>query len=263
MFDNNMRTEATPERVYALCRIVEKKPMSLTELRERMEPEYLQNGSVYFHTYKNAAEELELISVSDNVASLSVDPAVVSSLASMRRYVNARMERFREGKFYKLTHEYYRRGAGILALEDSVVKMAGPLSTGLGIAVGGDDMRAWRFWASFLGLGCMQDMLLLPNAAIYLQDAMVNAGLTTGQYSFGELIHAIRPYCGMIFGDEVSGHVMNYGVSNGLRTLHDLGVIRMEHVLDQRDIWSLFPIPAHQIPETVTNVAILRQEVIR
>ena len=256
MFDNNMRTEATPERVYALCKIVEKKPMSLAELRERMEPDYLQNGSTYFHAYRNAAEELELISISDNVASLSVDPIVINSLENMRRYVNARMEHFHEGKFYKLTHEYYRRGVNILTEENSVVKMAGSLSASLGISVGGDDMRAWRFWASFLGLGYMQDMLLLPNAAVYLQDAIKNADLNPGQYSFGNFITAIQPYCGMVFDEEVSSHALNYGASNGLRTLHDLGVIKMEHVLDQQDIWSLYPIPAHQIPDTVTNVTL-------
>lgn len=263
MFDNNLQTEATPERVYALCKIVEKKPLNLTELRERMEPEYLQNGTVYFNTYRNTAEELELISISDNVVSLSVNPVVVASLDSMRRYVNAHLERFHEGKFYMLTHEYYGRGVSILTDENSVVKMAGSLSASLGIPVSAIDMRAWRFWTSFLGLGYMQDMLLLPNAAVFLQDAIANADLKAGQYSFGNFISAIQPYCGMIFGEEISGHVINYGVSNGLRTLHDMGMIRMEHVLDQQDIWSLFPIPAHQIPETVTNVTLLKQEVIR
>lgn len=53
-------TTAIPERVYALCKIVEKGPISLSELKDKMEPEFLGNGSVYFNDYKNAAQELEL-----------------------------------------------------------------------------------------------------------------------------------------------------------------------------------------------------------
>lgn len=257
MFDNNMRTEATPERVFVLCKIVEKKPLSLAELKERMEPEYLQNGSVYFHTYRNVAQELELISISDNMVSLCVEPTVVASLESMRRYVNARLERFHEGEFYKVTHEYYRRGSSILSEKPNIVNLAGSFSASLGIRVDGDDMRAWRFWASYLGFGSMQDMLMLPNAATFLHDAIANAALEKRNYSFGEFVGAIRPYCGIVFGEEVSNRVMNYGVSNGLRTLHDLGEIRMEHIMDQQDIWSLYPLPAHQRSETVTNVTIL------
>ena len=47
MFKEKMVTTAIPERVYALCKIVEKGPISLSELKDKMEPEFLGNGSVY------------------------------------------------------------------------------------------------------------------------------------------------------------------------------------------------------------------------
>ena len=38
MFREKMVTSAIPERVYVLCKIVEKGPISGSELREKMEP---------------------------------------------------------------------------------------------------------------------------------------------------------------------------------------------------------------------------------
>lgn len=40
MFKEKMVTTAIPERVYALCKIVEKGPISLSELKDKMEPEF-------------------------------------------------------------------------------------------------------------------------------------------------------------------------------------------------------------------------------
>lgn len=38
-----------------------------------MEPDFLQNKSSYFNDYRNAAEELGLISISDDLVSLAVE----------------------------------------------------------------------------------------------------------------------------------------------------------------------------------------------
>lgn len=63
MFQNKMVTPAIPERVYTLCKIVEKKAMSSSEVKEKMEPSYLNQKSSYYNDYRNAAEELQLITV--------------------------------------------------------------------------------------------------------------------------------------------------------------------------------------------------------
>ena len=86
MFKEKMVTTAIPERVYALCKIVEKGPISLSELKDKMEPEFLGNGSVYFNDYKNAAQELELISVSDDQIQLAVDPKVIKNISKLGKF---------------------------------------------------------------------------------------------------------------------------------------------------------------------------------
>lgn len=50
---------------------------------------------------------------------------------------------------------------------------------------------------------------------------------------------------------------LNYGVSNGLRALHDAGIIKMEHILDQTDLWTLSPLKAYSNDSTITNITVL------
>ena len=89
MFREKMTTPAIPERVYALCKIVEKGPISSRDLKERMEPSYLNQSSSYFGDYRAAAEELKLIVISDNVVSLAVASSTIHSIFDMRSHVNS------------------------------------------------------------------------------------------------------------------------------------------------------------------------------
>ena len=100
-------------------------------------------------------------------------------------------------------------------------------------------------------------MFLIPNADVFLIDAIKNSDFEKGKkYSFGEFIQKLTPCCDIVF-DLVNGNKnINYGVSCGLRTLHDQEIITMEHILDQMDIWSLYPLKAHPISSTVTNITI-------
>ena len=87
MFREKMVTPAIPERVYVLCKIVEKGPISSSELKEKMEPAELNadTSTAYFPDYRTAAEELGLIITSDNMISLAGDPSVIESRQTMRK----------------------------------------------------------------------------------------------------------------------------------------------------------------------------------
>ena len=107
MFREKMVTPAIPERVYVLCKIVEKGPISSSELKEKMEPAELNadTSTAYFPDYRTAAEELGLIITSDNMISLAVDPSVIESRQTMRKYVNGVLRKFSDGQFYQVTHK--------------------------------------------------------------------------------------------------------------------------------------------------------------
>ena len=148
-------------------------------------------------------------------------------------------------------------GADALKTEKNLSNLGPVMSELTGQKVDAMAMRAWRFWVSYLGLGYLQEMFMIPNADIFLQDVIELAGLEKEKkYSFVEFINRISPYCGIIMDENPKNHRLSYGMSNGLRTLHDAGILKMEHFLDQKDIWTLYPLKAHPIRDTVTNITI-------
>jgi hypothetical protein len=259
MFKEKMVTPAIPERVYALCKIVEKKPITNSDLRDRMEPDFLGDGSPYFGDYRSAAEELGLITISDGLISLGVDNKILASIDGMRAYTNMKLETFNQGQFYAVTRACFEMGNEILKGEKNVAAM-GPLFSQLtNRPVDAMAMRAWRFWVSFLGFGYLQDMFFIPNASTFLWDIISNSALEKGKrYSTIEFVEAIKPYCNIVINPDPSNRKFNYGVSNGLRTLNDAGLIKMEHIMDQKDLWNLYPMNAHPISSIVTNITICK-----
>ena len=249
MFREKMVTPAIPERVFTLCKIVEKRAISSSDLKAKMEPDYLKQASSYFSDYRTAAEELKLITVSDNMISLAVDPSIIKTT-------------FQNGQFYQVTKAYFEMDSNVLNGEKSLVALAPIMSKQLNRPVDAMAMRAWRFWVSYLGFGYLQNMFFIPNAAEFLKDVISIAEMEKGRrYSFGDFMAKIHPYSDIIVDHDLTNKQLNYGVSNGLRTLHDAGIIKLEHILDQEDIWNLYPLKAHQISGTVTNITLCNKEV--
>jgi len=254
-----MVTPAIPERVYALCKLVEKKAMLSGEVKEKMEPAYLEQSSSYFSDYRNAAEELQLVSNIDNTLALSVDASVIRNMDSMRYYINGQLDRFREGQFYKITRTYFSLGERILHGEQNVANMASFLTEASGIKVDGMAMRAWRFWASYLGFGYLQEMFVIPNADVFLLDTIRRAGFEkNNRYSIGDFLDKMRPHSDIIIDLTGGEKVFNFGVSNGLRTLQDAGYIKMEYIMDQGESWNLYHIDALSSSERITNITVLK-----
>lgn len=259
MFQNKMVTPAIPERVYTLCKIVEKKATPNSELKDKMEPSFLEQTTSYYADYRNAAEELQLVTNIDNTISLAVDPNVIKNMESMRYYINGQLDRFREGHFYKITYSYYSLGEKILHGEQNVANMASLLSQVSGTQVDSMEMRAWRFWASYLGFGYLQDMFVIPNADGFLHDIIKRAGFVKSQrYSISEFLEKLRPYSDIVIDSDSRDKQFNFGVSNGFRTLQDAGFIKMEYIMDQEDNWNLYHIDALSSGEKVTNITVLK-----
>lgn len=259
MFQSKMVTPAIPERVYALCKIVEKGAIASSEVKEKMEPGYLNQTTSYYNEYRTAAEELQLITITDNVLSLGVDPSVLKNMDTMRFYINGQLDQFREGQFYKVTKAYYDMGESILHGEQNVANMASVMTLKTGITVDSMAMRAWRFWAAYLGFGYLQEMFVIPNSDAFLLDIIKRAGFEKNKrYSITEFLEKLRPHADIIIDPTDGRKTFSFGVSNGLRTLQDAGEIKFEHIMDQEDTWNLYHIDALSADETVTNVTVLR-----
>lgn len=258
MFLNKMETEAIPERVFALCKLLENKPMTNSDAKEKIEPAYLNNATDYYGYYRTAAEELQLISNIDNTIALLVEPHNISNMDTMRYYINGQLDRFRDGQFYKVTSAYFSLGDRILHGEQNVANMDILMSELTGIKVDSDAMRAWRFWSTYLGFGYLQKMFVIPNADVFLLDIIKRAKFKkNNRYAISEFLNALKPYSDIII-DTNGEKRFSYGVSNGFRTLQDAGYINMEYIMDQGDSWNLYHIDALSKNEKVSNITVLK-----
>ena len=260
MFEERMKTSAIPERIYALCVAVKNRGIQESELRELLEPSGLGGKTSYFGSVRDAAKQLGLITIKEGKISLAVDKKDVSSLDAMRKYIISNIASLSNGLFYAVSKEYFLMNEKIYEFSSvSDAKIVGLMSKNIGTAVFEDDMRAWRFWAAYLGFGNLHEMLLLPNVQQYLKAALsIGCVEKNKEYTFSEFIAAVRPYCDIVIGDIPSDRKLNMAFSNGLRALHDEGIIQLSHKLDRGDMWFLYEAELHTIKSTVTHVTVRR-----
>ena len=172
------------------------------------------------------------------------------------------LELVSDSLFYKVTQGYLDMGTEVLD-HNSVSKMSDVMGRNIGEKVIEDDMRAWRFWMAFLGFGYMHDSqagaagILLPNTAVFLRDIIESLKLKKKtEYTIDEFVDVIMPYAKIALHNTVDTKTFNYGFSNAIRMLNDLGVIKAEHRLDAQEIWSLYPYEGHDLETTVTHITI-------
>ncbi len=178
----------------------------------------------------------------------------------MRSFIIANIAAISQGLFFAVSREYLSLNEGVFKYKSvSEASLVEHMSKTLGVPVYEDDMRAWRFWAAFLGLGQLHDMILLPNMHQYLKAAISVAKLKKSEeYTFTEFISAIRPYAEIGLADLKGDRRLNMAISNGLRVLHDEGNIQLSHKLDSGDMCFLYEAELHAIKSTVTHVTVRR-----
>ena len=161
-------------------------------------------------------------------------------------------------KIYDVTKEYLELGDLIFQFKSvSDAKLIKDMCEKNQKRVLEDDMRAWRFWASFLGFGYLHEMLILPNMYQYLADVLEIVEIKKDTtYLFEEFIEMIYPYCEVALESGLEDHKLNFAISNGLRALHDFGIIKLEHKLDGGSSWFLYTSHLHEIKSTVTHVTV-------
>ena len=146
-------TTATPERVFMLFKVVNSKNgITNRELKEIVEPSYAKNDN-YFTTIREIAKELELIVEDDNYLSSNPKCEKINSIVDLRKYINANMDKFQGGAFYAITSSYFKLNQKVFSEFKNIAELSSKFSdlTNMNITVEG--IRAWRFWASFLGVG--------------------------------------------------------------------------------------------------------------
>lgn len=247
MFTGAMQTEPIPARVFALYKIVsDKKSIKRSDLKELMEPASLNADKTgYFSIILATAEEIGIVNEVDNIVSPAVPKEDMKTMNDLRQFVANELENFSDGHFYKATdamlniNEFVLKNGNIadLAIRNRISEVTGELYSA-------PEMRGWRFWASFLGFGTIQNMVYLPNAYVFVKTILKNSGFDKNQQMlFSEFIEAIGSKYAPLIKATGGNQLLNLAFSNALQELHLNHEIEL---IDNKDrdtsqTWTLYP----------------------
>ena len=230
---DGMRMEPTPERVLSVCRLIAHKSMTRDEVRNAMtlgindEKELDQiNKSINV-----ALEELSIIKAQADNLVLAVDPGVIASPTSFRRYVSSRVFSAKDTTFHMFTKWLISQNERIFSLKswEGMAKTCGSEVKELS-ALNENAVLGWRFWADLSGT------MIIPNMKLRLEDIL--ATTYTEKFKFNETILAqdFMLWLSTKMPEVEIGNKLPLALSAGLRTLHEVGLIKLETWSDSTPI---------------------------
>lgn len=226
MFKENdsMRPGPTPERVLAICRLLEENAYDQIDLYKfsQLSDEAISEEAVN-HSIQ-AAKELGLIKEEKGKYVLATDPASLESAKSFRRMVAPVIFALPNSTFFKLTEWFIAYSDKVFELSKFDEYAAEASKAGIE-SVTENDVLGWRFWMRFLGHAYQYSKTLIPNMNIRLEDAMIvlprDTHMTCTQFVLWLKEHVPEAAASCSEG------TLPLAVSNGLRTLQDEGKIEM------------------------------------
>ena len=268
MFLERIETMPIPERVFELCRITADGTAPLADIREKIEPAIINEGSQgYFGAVQKAAEELRLIRVTEQgLLEYCGDKKILKKIELFRRYCNSVLYTDMETPFYQMAACFLQSDLAwlrysSLTSEDVMDDIRKKTTLSKVIA---DDLRGMRFWMSFLGFGYVFEkgsIVFLPNMYTALKDFLHFAKLEKDrEYTMGEFCNIIKPYANVALHNIDKTHSFCYAISAALRMMHDEKEIELRRNADSEVIWNLYRQEDHMFISEVTHI-VLRKEV--
>ena len=231
MFKNHpdpMRMEPTPERVLAVCKMIEKQPMSKEELVQTMT---LGGDNPDVNASINVAlEDLHIIDQIDGKLKLVAPGAVLESPTSFRQYVSAKVFQNQDSTFFRFSKWLIEQNERIIALGKwEVLATTARLESSALEGMNENAVLGWRFWAAFLGLGYLSGTILIPNMKTRIQDVLSTE--FPAQFVFDQPIRAeefLSWIASRIPEVDYRRDNLPLAFSAGLRTLNALGLIELQ-----------------------------------
>lgn len=236
---DGMRMEPTPERVLALCRMVAKQPMEKKELQRILSLNWKADAdhALVNAAYKVAMDELGLIQLNENLVSYTADLSIIADTTAFRRYVSANIFQRSDTTFVMFTKWVIAQNERIFAMGSwqgmaNTCKDENPEIR----SIAENPALGWRFWVTFLGLGYLSGTMLIPNMKIRLQDILATS--FAERFKYNESIQAkefVQWLAHRIPEADLHGR-LPLAVSAGLRTLNELGLIKLESWRDSERV---------------------------
>lgn len=267
MFKNSINAYATPIRVYQMLLLVKQGNCTRDIAKTKFCPQPGDRDMVA--PVISLAIELELLEEKEGNLILTQEAQSSTALQSMtyfRRWCNAKA-------FSKPTDLFSRISGIMLKLYDSPEtkalieknfttskKLADYLKNHANMENVADNLRGWRFWASFLGLGVIHEgdksFNFLPNMYIAVADAIYTAKLKAGTYLAADFFTAIRPFLGIAMPKANEERKLGFALGNGLRTLHESGRLICRHEPDAKTYWELPGTDNPDFPTTISHISL-------
>lgn len=270
MFQERLSKEATPERVFELCRIVafydksgSDSDNSVEKIREIIEPSSKLASTPYFPSIKKAALELGLLEEAENTLRFVGDKNTTKDFDHFRRYCNSVLFCDKAWEFYRICRAFIQQNdkwfqTGSITSDASISALHDCLSDFQYQDLQKTLVPACRFWISFLGYGYIQEssrIVYLPNAYLALKDFMSMAELEKGrEYSIADFFELMPRGFSVLYDGDGKTTEINLALSNALRQLHDSKEIELRRNPDSETVWSLFMNEGHEFKSQITHL---------
>lgn len=236
---DSMRMEPTPERVLSVCRMVAQQSMATEELRRALTLG-MEGDKAIDQVKKSidvAKDELKLISAKDDKLVFSGNEADISSAVQFRRYVTPLVLSRKDSTFVMFTRWVIQQNERLFTLKnwEVMAKTCGSEVDELS-HLGENAALGWRFWAAFLGLGYLSGTMFIPNMAIRLRDLFSTAFPKAHKYNETIRAEDFAIWLATQLPEADLSEKWPLAVSAGLRTLHELGLIKLATWQDSNKI---------------------------
>lgn len=268
MFDNNIRVESVPKRVYEFCRIASKKDYTLKEIQQKLAPFEInetESVSQYFSYVKDAANELGLIEIIQNdTVKFIGNKDIIQDLFSFRRYCNSIVWQDKNTLFYKIASIFLESNLNWLIHKSFTTssEVYGEMRNHIGEDSDlNKHILGERFWLSFLGFGYINErsngISFLPNMYTALKDFITLNDVTKNvELTIGSFLNKISKTASVALKNIETTKQFNFAFSSALRQLHDNKEIELKRQSDSKEIWYLFELQSHEIKREITHIII-------
>lgn len=255
-----MRPEPTPERVLAVCRLLARKPMTKEQLQDAMTLSKTgeKSAAEINSALDVAMRDLELIADRDGLLRFSGPPGVIAAAADFRRYVSSQVFVRRNSTFFLFSQWMIACNDRLAALRnwENMAFQAGKEASALS-GLDENAITGWRFWAAFLGLGYLSGTMMIPNMKLRIQDVLAYQFPKDHAYGAALSAGAFSDWLNSRLPEADCTSTLPLAVSAGLRTLHELDLIRMETRRDTQRV-QLFYVDGDPINE-FSHITVLEE----
>lgn len=261
--DTTVDVTVTPDRVFLAVRLINSHSGIMS--RDQFFGEYspiIKNGQL--NPVITIGDEIGVFHKEANGENLTIDKDAksIETANDFRIFCNGRVWKATQSVFYQTSLAYSNAGKEIIDSQglESTGKFAREIPSRTSVSDWRKLMNHYRQWAHFLGYLISLEgkpYTLWPNMAIALSDFIHLSSVKRGdRLTAGSFFTEIEKVCPLV-GEMIDQKNVPIVLSNGLRTLHDTKVIRIERQADAAEVFHLEKFKGHAVASDFTHITYL------